>query len=541
LYARVSTSDQAEKGYSLAQQLEALRGYTSREGLEILEEVSDPGYSGASLERPGMDRVRDLVAGGGISAVLAQDRDRFAREPAYHYLLRKEFEEHGCKLRALNDRSDDSPEGDLTDGILDQLAKFERAKLAERTWRGMLRRVQEGNANVTAQPKYGFRYSEDKKALMVYEPEMRIVEKIFRLAAEGLGLTAIQGRLYAEGIPTRTGKPVWDQHMIRRLLTSDMYRPHSFDEISKLVAPEVASRLDPDREYGVQWYNRQRVTTRTVSEPDGKEGRRYRKKRTFRWRPKKDWIAVPVPAYLSREMVDRVRAVAGSARAYERKHLAREWELRGIIRCGCGRKMSTRTAKVGGRLYYYVCNRPAAEKKTRGCAQRCIRVDGVEDLIWRFVSDLLKDPYRIQASIEELVERERAGGHEDAEHEARTWAETAAECSRLRSAYQDQQAAGLMTLEELGFKLKDLEQTRKVAEAELATLNAREERARKLEDDRDALVASYVEAVPEALDSLSGEERSRVYEMLRLEVRPDPEGYEVSGALCSSGPKGRCR
>ena len=48
-----------------------------------------------------MDRVRDLVAAGGVSVVLAQDRDRFAREPAYHYLLRREFEEHGTKIRAL--------------------------------------------------------------------------------------------------------------------------------------------------------------------------------------------------------------------------------------------------------------------------------------------------------------------------------------------------------------------------------------------------------------------------------------------------------
>ena len=106
LYARVSTDEQARSGYSLAQQLEALRGYADREGYEVLEEVSDPGQSGASLERPGMDRVRDLVAAGGASVVLAQDRYRFAREPAYHYLLRREFEEHGCKLRALNDRGD---------------------------------------------------------------------------------------------------------------------------------------------------------------------------------------------------------------------------------------------------------------------------------------------------------------------------------------------------------------------------------------------------------------------------------------------------
>src|SRR3954454_7060636 len=101
LYARVSTEEQARSGYSLAQQIEALRAYATREGYEILEEVTDPGQSGASLERPGMDQVRDLVAAGDVSVVLAQDRDRFAREPAYHYLLKREFEEHGSMLRAL--------------------------------------------------------------------------------------------------------------------------------------------------------------------------------------------------------------------------------------------------------------------------------------------------------------------------------------------------------------------------------------------------------------------------------------------------------
>jgi len=87
LYARVSTDEQARSGYSLAQQLEALRDYAAREGYEVLEEVADPGQSWASLKKPGMDRVRDFVAEGGVSVVLAQDRDRFAREPAYHYLL----------------------------------------------------------------------------------------------------------------------------------------------------------------------------------------------------------------------------------------------------------------------------------------------------------------------------------------------------------------------------------------------------------------------------------------------------------------------
>src|SRR5215211_6297403 len=209
LYARVSTDEQARSGYSLAQQLEALREYAAREGYEVLEEVRDPGQSGASLERPGMDRVRDLVAAGGVFVVLAQDRDRFAREPAYHYLLRREFEEHGTKIRALNDRGDETPEGDLTDGILDQLAKYERAKIMERTRRGRLQKAREGKIIATMKPPYGFRYNEARDGLVIYEPERRVVEKVFRLAAEGYGTRVIQTRLYREGIPSPTGKDLW--------------------------------------------------------------------------------------------------------------------------------------------------------------------------------------------------------------------------------------------------------------------------------------------------------------------------------------------
>jgi hypothetical protein len=98
-----------------------------------------------------------------------------------------------------------------------------------------------------------------------------------------------------------------------------------------------------------------------------------------------------------------------------------------------------------------------------------------------------------------------------------------------------------MTLEELGSKLAKLEETRRVAEAELRALDAREERVRELEADRNALIASNAEVVPEALDALSGEERTRVYRMLQLEVECDMEGYEVSGVLCNSRPTGRCR
>ncbi|MDP9458169.1 MAG: recombinase family protein [Actinomycetota bacterium] len=532
LYARVSTEEQARSGYSLAQQIEALRAHAAREGYEVVEEVSDPGQSGASLARPGMDRVRDLVAEGGVSVVLAQDRDRIAREPAYHYLLKQEFVKHSCKIRAMNDRGDETPEGELTDGILDQLAKFERAKIAERTRRGKTRKAREGRA-VTPTANYGFRFNEAKDGLVVHEPEMQVIRKVFEMAAEGLGVGAIQSRLHAQGIHAPKGGRIWARPVIRRLVESDVYKPHSYEEIACMVSAEALARLDAHEEYGVQWFNRQKVSRETVSEPDGKGGRQYKTRRTAVWRPREEWIAVPVPAYLSSGLVEQARASMAANKGAERKHLAREWELRGLMRCSCGSTMGTQTTNPYGRwiYYYYTCRDRRELRKMGSCRQRSLQAKDVEPLVWEFVSGLLKDPEKIRVGMNTLIDREREAGPRDARKEAEAWAEKIAECDRLRGAYQDQQAAGLMTLGELASKLKGLDETRKLARAELAALGEREGTATQLERDRDALLESWSSMVPEALDSLTGEERNKVYRMLRLEVTPTLEGFEITGAL----------
>src|SRR5215211_6596462 len=415
LYTRVSTDEQARSGYSLAQQIEALREYAAREGYEVLEEVTDPGQSCASLERPGMDRVRDLVAAGGASMVLAQDRDRFAREPAYHYLIRKEFEEHGTKIRALNDRGDDSPEGELTDGILDQLAKYEKAKIAERTRRGKLRKAREGRVICGATPTYGFRYNETRDGLLINEPEMRVVEKIFHLVANGVAVRAIQARLYTEGIPAPKGGRVWDDRVLRRLITKDVYRPYAFKEIVALVTPEVAARLDPSREYGVQWFNRKKASVHTVTEPDGNGGRRYRKRHNVKLRPKEEWIAVPVPVHLPRDLVDNARSALENSKGYERKGLTRGWELRGILRCPCGSGMGTQTSqsKGGPSYHYYTCVRRRKLGKICTCTQKSLVAIEAEFTVWGFISDLLQDPRKISAGMETLRGQERATGPQD--------------------------------------------------------------------------------------------------------------------------------
>jgi site-specific DNA recombinase len=550
LYARVSTDEQARSGYSLAQQLEALREYAAREGYEVLEEVSDPGQSGASLERPGMDRVRDLVAAGGISVVLAQDRDRFAREPAYHYLLKREFEEHGAKIRALNDRGDESPEGELTDGILDQLAKYERAKLIERCRRGKLRRAREGKIIGGHTPDYGFTFNATRDNYVVDEEKMQVVRRIFHMVGvEGKTLYEIKRTLEGEGVRSPAGKAYWATSVIRRRILDDVYKPHAYEEVSKLVSPEVAAKLDSTERYGIWWYNRHRITCKQVLE-DTAGGRRYRQKTKTTEKASSEWIAVPVPdSGIPREWVEAAREVI----RYNKKWSSagrRYWELSGgVFRCGgCGSRMTaetvwasrTRAKKV---YFYYKC-----PKYRQGGSKACLnkasyRAEKVEPLVWGFVSNLLKDPKRLREGLEEMIERERHEVGGDPDREAQAWADKLAAATDKRSRLQDMAAEGLITFDELGAKLMALENECELASQELEILEDRRARLRDLESDKDTVLDRYTGLLPEALDGLAPEERHDVYRMLKLRVNMHPSGMlEVSGVLgedlefCESEP-----
>ena len=539
LYARVSTDEQARSGYSLAQQMEALRAHAAREGFEVVEEVYDPGQSGASLERPGMDRVRDLVAAGGVSLVLAQDRDRFAREPAYHYLLRREFAEHGTKIRALNDRGDDSPEGELTDGILDQLAKYERAKISERTRRGKLQKAREGKVIATMKPPYGFRYNEARDALVVYESESVIVETIFRLAAEGHGTKAIQTRLYRQGTPSPTGKEVWHRPVLKRMVLSDTYKPHTRGEAAELVPPAVVASgvLKEGGEYGIRWWNRYSRRSRQVSETTRDGSRRYRRKVTLSERDRAEWVATPVPAFLPRGLVEAARSAIAAPRPQERKNLSRGWELRGLMRCpSCGGAMTPHTAKRDEKRYhYYRCHR-GAEYRRGSCKQRMKRAKEAEEAMWGFVSRIMKDPGRILVGMDALIVQKRSETRGDPEREAKAWLERLAEVEQERRGYLRLAATGRMSEAELDAVLAELEETRQTAEKELEAVGGRRDEIEQLERDRDALRASWSAAIPDNLDRLTPEGRNALYHKLRLEMRPKGDGFEVTGPFCASEP-----
>src|SRR5215208_95131 len=533
LYARVSTEEQARSGYSLAQQLEALREYAAHEGYEVVEEVQDSGQSGASLARPGMDRVRDLVAAGRVSVVLAQERDRFSRVPAYNYLLKQEFEKYDCKLRALNDRGDDTPEGQLTDDILDTLAKFERAKTAERTRRGKLRKAREGKIVATFSSDYGFDYNDTRDNYVVNEQAMRTVQRIFHMVGvENRSLYAVRKTLEEEHVPAPSGRRTWNGPSIRNIIKDEVYKQHTFEEITQLVSPEVASRLDQGEVYGVFWFNKTRRTAEQVTET-GPNGRIYKRKTKTVHKPREEWIAVPVPdSGVPREWFDAAQeTIKDNVRTSSVG--SKFWELSGgVLRCSlCGGRMNPNSVARGGtRYFYYRCNKRWQDGTCEH--NKSYQAERLERLVWEFVSPLLKDPDRIRRGLESMIEEERQGLHAEPEQEAKAWREQLAKVDKMRGGYQELTAKGLMTFDELGAKLRELEDTRRLAQDKLEELQSRLVSLQDLERDGAALLESYASATQAALDAATPEERHRIYKMLRLRCEVAPDGPpKLTGAI----------
>jgi len=155
--------------------------------------------------------------------------------------------------------------------------------------------------------------------------------------------------------------------------------------------------------------------------------------------------------------------------------------------------------------------------------------------VWDLISGLLKEPERLKAGLEEMIEQERAGLRGDPGQETQTWLEKLSEVDQERRGYLRLAAKGRLTDEELDEALAELEATRETAEKELRAIRARREVLEALERDKDALLESYARMTPAALDTLSPAERHHVYKMLRLTVEVSDDGsLDVTGVLGDS-------
>ena len=322
IYARVSSTRQREE-QTIVSQRAALREFAAAEGLEIPEDwvFEDDGYSGATLMRPALERLRDLAAQIDMPIVLCHSPDRLARKYAYQVLLLEEFGRVGTEVRFLKGGKGDSAEAELLLQFQGMIAEYEKAQIAERTRRGRLHRARQGSASVLSCAPYGYRYVAKRDGVEarfeVVEHEASVVREIFRrYVKESIALGQLARELSALGIPTATGKQCWSASALGYIVRNPVYCGRAaYGKKGAVTEPARSNR-------------RTRLRGRRSS------------RAAYRRRPREQWIEIPVPAIVSAELFEQAARRSKENERFARRRTLTPSLLQGLVVCeGCGYRM----------------------------------------------------------------------------------------------------------------------------------------------------------------------------------------------------------
>ena len=214
IYARVSSARQA-KDETIGSQLAAVTSHAGQQGLDVPPGwvFTDDGHSGASLIRPGLERLRDLIAQVPVEVVVCYSPDRLARKFAYQALLIEEFTRAGTRVEFVKGPRGDSPEDQLLVQFQGMFAEYEKAQILERSRRGKAHRAKAGSVNVLGGAPFGFRYvrkTPDSGAVYeICDHEAVLVAEMFRrYTDEAASIADLARWLTEQNVPTRTGKTI---------------------------------------------------------------------------------------------------------------------------------------------------------------------------------------------------------------------------------------------------------------------------------------------------------------------------------------------
>lgn len=222
LYTRVSTTEQAEEGYSIKEQEARLRSYCSAKGWTIAGIYSDPGFSGSNTDRPALKDLVEDARNKKIDAVLVYKLDRLSRSQKDTLeLIEDVFLKNGVNFISISENFDTStPFGMAIIGILAVFAQLERQQIKERTSIGQKARAKEGLwKGGRTPPGYDYIPKEDRLVVSPFEAEQ--VREAFRLYNAGTPIRAIEKTFDEKGYAVR-GFP-WSQKTIRRALGNPIY------------------------------------------------------------------------------------------------------------------------------------------------------------------------------------------------------------------------------------------------------------------------------------------------------------------------------
>src|SRR5438093_5243276 len=493
IYARVS-SERQEKEHTIGSQLEALRAYAAQNGMEIVEEFTDEGYSGARLDRPALDRMRDLAERHGFEVLLTYCTDRLARKFVLQALILDELERFGVKTIFLEGGAADDPLSKLMHQITGAVAEFERAKITERYRRGKLYRARCGEI-VSPDVPFGYvkipRRDGVPTHAEIQETEAVIVRRIFdTYVKQDLTVRQIAKELTLDRTPTSKNRGQWSWSAVDRILREEAY-------------------------IGTYYYNRKQCVP--IDGVYGKKRQRFK----CTMRPKEEWIPISVPPIID---LATFHAAAGRAReneAFSPRNLQEGgYLLRKLVRCvRCGCSCSALTSKqtYGGKVHgshYYSCLRTTSGfLKQERCAQRRVRADVLDEMVWEEVNSRLQDPALVlEAYQDHKTQRDSSTEDGLCEKDERLQGQIKLanrELSRLLDAYQ----CGAL-------ELPELQKRRQLVNSKLETLNREQDLLRKMaveqkkQTDIKASLNEFAALVSSSLKRISFENKQKLLRMV---------------------------
>src|SRR6266852_1657094 len=513
IYARVSSKQQKEQN-TIASQTAGLRAYAQAHGYTIPPEwiFEDEGYSGSVLVRPGLERLRDLVAEGAVETVLVYGPDRLSRNYAYQVILLEEFARHGTEVVFLNAPATDTPEQRLLLQFQGMIAEYERAQIAERCRRGKRHQAKAGIINVLSGAPYGYRYVRKTETAQAYyevlESQAAVVRKVFALyTVEGLSIRAIVGALNAEQILTRSKKAGWIHPTVWGMLKNPAYEGRACFGKSQPAVPHRGNRITRQK---------------------GPYARRSPVKRK---RPPEEWIQIAVPALVSQETFGLAQERLQLNQKLSARHTKHPSVLQGSLICvHCGYALSRFSALTSrGRLHYYRCGGSNGQRPGgRVCHARSVRVDQLDQLVWDQLWQLLNQPELIQCEIERRLQEHRKSSPLEQRQEkvSKELVRLEQQTDKLIDAYQE----GLMELADLRQRVPEVRRRQLALEKELEGLKLQTVEHSRLVEMKVSL-ERFTEELSHSAQKLDVLQKQKIVRLLVKEVVVGPDSVTIHHSI----------
>jgi len=533
IYARVSSDKQKEE-HTIASQTEALRGFARQQGFSVPDEwvIEDEGYSGATLARPGLERVRDLAAEGQIDAVLVYSPDRLSRKYAYQVLIIEEFARHNVETVFIKAPTTATPEDQLLLQFQGMIAEYERAQILERSRRGKRHRALQGVVNVLSGAPYGYRYVRKTEhapaSYAIIDAEAIVVRKVYEYyTVAGLSIGAITRLLNEQGVPTRKRISRWERSGVWAMLRNPAYK-------------------------GTACFNKTKTAKRQrITRPIRLRGGFASRDSANHERPREEWIEIPVPPIVTEETFALAAERLQANKVHAPRRTITPSVVQGLVSCRkCSYGLYRTSTRTSARMiYYYRCLGSDAWRRLGGpvCDSKPIRQDLLDEVVWREILKLLESPHLIQEELERRLATARNASPVKQREESlqRELARVRKSIERLMTAYQEE----LMSLDDLRRRIPELRKREQTISAELNAI------ASQLADRAGYLrlaetVTNFLARLRETAKTLDVAERQRIVRLLVKEILVDGDTIVIrhsipapaestDGSGPTSGSKGR--